>query len=63
VILGLEITFTIMKTFNVVWLEKHSVNVDAKNEEEACAKVLSGDYDEAAAEFEGEATAYEMKLK
>jgi len=35
-----------LKTFNVVWEEKHSVNIDAESEEDAIQKVLDCDYDD-----------------
>lgn len=54
-----------MKTFAVQWLEKHDVNVEARTKEEACEKVLSGEYDTAgeAAEFQGAADAVEFKTR
>ena len=57
-----------MKTYNVIWEERHSVNVKAENEEEAIEKIHSGDYDEAgeAAQLSGQPEAhefFEIKLK
>lgn len=54
-----------LKTFNVAWLERHCVNVLAKDEEDACAMILEGNFDEAneSAEYDGECDATEIHLK
>lgn len=54
-----------MKTFNVTWEERMSVNVDAKSEEEAVEMVHSCNYDEAgvASEISMMPEAYEMEMK
>lgn len=52
-----------MKTFNVVWSERMSVNVEAENEQEAREKVLNCEHDEAqvASELDMQPEAYEIK--
>ncbi len=54
-----------MKTFNVVWEERMSVNVQAKNEMEAIEKVMEGNYDEAgvSSEISNQPEAYKMEVK
>lgn len=54
-----------MKTFNVVWEERMSVNVEAKSEEEAVEMVHSCNYDEAgvASEISTPPEAYKMEVK
>lgn len=50
------------KTYNVAWTERHSVNVKAKNSNEAIEKIHLGDYDEASedAEMIDSPTAFEI---
>jgi len=35
------------KIFNVIWEERHSIDIEAKNEEKAIEKVNRSEYDEA----------------
>lgn len=53
-----------MKTYNVVWTERHAVNIEAETEEEAIQKAYNCDYDEAglSAEIDSMPEAYEMDL-
>lgn len=54
-----------MKTYNVVWTERHAVNIEAETEEEAIEKACQCDYDEAglSAEIDSMPEAYEINLK
>ena len=54
-----------MKTYVITWDERHSITLEAKNEEEAKNLVDSGDYDanNESAEMNGSLEAYEIKLK
>ena len=56
-------TTTKLKTFNVVWTEQMSTNVQAENEEKACEKVLNCEHDEASvsAEIDTSPVAYEIR--
>jgi len=51
-----------MKTFKVIWEEKRSIVIEAKNEEEALEKVHRSDYDESqeSAEISSPPEAFEM---
>jgi len=51
-----------MKTFNIVWEERHSINIEAKSEKEAIKKVYSSEYDEGqeSAEISSPPEAFEM---
>jgi len=51
-----------MATYNVIWEEKHSVNVEAKSENEAIDKIHRSDYDqgETSAEVSVPPKAYKM---
>lgn len=51
-----------MKTFYVYWSETHSVNIQAKNEEEAIQKAFDGKYYKGGEEEEldGSIKAYEI---
>ena len=53
----------IMKKYQVVWDERHSVEVVAGSEKEACEIVLNCEHDEIAvsAELNGPPEAYEVK--
>lgn len=53
------------KTYSVVWEERLSVNVEAKNEEEAIQMVHNCDYDEngVASEISGMPEAFVIDLK
>lgn len=50
-----------MKTYNVIWTERMSVNVQAKNEQEAREKVLNSehDYSQVSAEIDSQPEAIE----
>ena len=52
-----------MPTYNVVWSERMSVNVEAKNEQEAIEMVLNCEHDESqvASELDIQPRAYEVK--
>jgi len=54
----------LLKLFNVVWEEKHSVNVSAKDEADAIEKVSIGDYDtdNESGELSSPPEAYRMKI-
>ncbi len=51
-----------MKTYNVTWSERHSVNVEAESEQEAVDAVLNSEYDAAqeAAKFNSDLSACEI---
>lgn len=52
-----------MNTYNVVWTERMSVNVQANSEDEAIEMIMNGEFDEAgvSAEIDGSAEAYKME--
>lgn len=53
-----------MKKYNVIWEERHSVVVEANNEEEAVEKVMEGNYgSDDSAEISTPPEAYEIKEK
>jgi len=54
-----------MKTYNVVWEEKMSVNVEAKSELEAINMILNCEYDESqtSSEISGSPEAFKINIK
>lgn len=52
------------KIYNVIWTERMSVNVQAKNEAQAREKVLNCEHDESevSSELDSQPEAYEVKL-
>jgi hypothetical protein len=54
-----------MKTFNVVWTERMSVNIEAETADEAVDKAWNSEYDEngVSSEMDGSIEAYEITIK
>lgn len=54
-----------MKTYNVIWTERMSVNIEAENEEQAVDKVWNCEHDEngVSSEIDGGIEAYEITIK
>lgn len=52
-----------MKTYNVIWTERHSVTIEANSADEATIKAHEGNYNEGlhSAELDGQPEAYEIK--
>ena len=53
-----------MKTYNVVWSERMSINVQAENEQKAREKILNCEHDESqvSSEIDSQPEAFDMNI-